>query len=208
MAVRRPHRPGPGGTGAEGRPPGSPLGPWAEGGTARHRPALLGYPRGRPHTGRRKSAQDPANDDGTSRCHGLGARAPLSGTRQAPTGPRNDRRVNSRREHVARAHKGGSCGPARSAVRSPNAASPRESGSGQAGRRRSRCRSRHLGVREQPSGLLSGWYSPPPPFADGRATYLGLAALVTFFQRVFQTRFLLFRFRDLRLTFLRGTGSM
>jgi hypothetical protein len=47
-----------------------------------------------------------------------------------------------------------------------------------------------------------------PPFADDHATYLGLAAPVTFFQRVFQTRFLPFRFRDLRLTFLRETASM
>ena len=47
-----------------------------------------------------------------------------------------------------------------------------------------------------------------PPFADDRATYLGLATAFTFFERVIQTRFLPFRFRDLRLYFLRGTASM
>ena len=47
-----------------------------------------------------------------------------------------------------------------------------------------------------------------PPFADDRADYLGLAAPLTFFQRVFQTRFLPLRFRDLRLTFLREASSM
>ncbi|MEE8285674.1 MAG: hypothetical protein V3R72_03175 [Gammaproteobacteria bacterium] len=47
-----------------------------------------------------------------------------------------------------------------------------------------------------------------PPFVDDRATYVGLAASFTFFERVCQTRFLPFRFRDLRLNFLRGTASM
>jgi hypothetical protein len=47
-----------------------------------------------------------------------------------------------------------------------------------------------------------------PPFADNRATYVRLPAPVTFFQRVFQTRFLPFRFRDLRLILLRETSSM
>ncbi len=42
-----------------------------------------------------------------------------------------------------------------------------------------------------------------PPFADNRATYVGLAASFTLFVRIFQTRFLLFRFRDLRLYFLK-----
>ncbi len=37
---------------------------------------------------------------------------------------------------------------------------------------------------------------------------VGLAASFTFFQRVFQTRFLPFRFRVLRLNFLRETASM
>ena len=47
-----------------------------------------------------------------------------------------------------------------------------------------------------------------PPFADDRATYVGLAVPFTFFVRVIQTRFLPFRFRDLRLYFLRETSSM
>ena len=47
-----------------------------------------------------------------------------------------------------------------------------------------------------------------PPFADDRATYVGLAASFTFFERIFQTRFLLFRFRVLCLNFLRETASM
>ncbi len=47
-----------------------------------------------------------------------------------------------------------------------------------------------------------------PAFADDRATYVGLAASVTFFQCVFQTRFLPFRCRVLRLNFLRETASM
>ena len=46
------------------------------------------------------------------------------------------------------------------------------------------------------------------PFADDHATYLGLAAPLTVLVRVCQTRFLLFRFRDLRLNFLRVTASM
>ena len=45
-----------------------------------------------------------------------------------------------------------------------------------------------------------------PPFADDRSTYAGLAVFVTVFVRVFQTRFLLFRLRDLRLTFLTETA--
>ncbi len=45
-------------------------------------------------------------------------------------------------------------------------------------------------------------------FADDRATYVDLAAPLTVFVRVCQTRFLLFRFRDLRLNFLRVTASM
>jgi len=48
----------------------------------------------------------------------------------------------------------------------------------------------------------SAWYSPPP-FADDRATYVGLAASFTLFVRIFQTRFLLFRLCDLRLYFLK-----
>ena len=47
-----------------------------------------------------------------------------------------------------------------------------------------------------------------PPFADDRTTYVGLAASFTFFERIFQTRFLLFRFRVLCLNFLRETASM
>jgi len=46
------------------------------------------------------------------------------------------------------------------------------------------------------------------PFADNRAIYVGLAAPLTVFVRVCQTRFLLFRFCDLRLNFLRVTASM
>ncbi len=38
---------------------------------------------------------------------------------------------------------------------------------------------------------------------DDRATYVGLAASFTLFVRIFQTRFLLFRFCDLRLYFLK-----
>ena len=57
-------------------------------------------------------------------------------------------------------------------------------------------------------GVALGVVFAAPPFADDRATYVGLVAFVTFFKRVFQTRFLPFRFRDLRLTFLRETVSM
>ncbi len=56
-------------------------------------------------------------------------------------------------------------------------------------------------VQAQPWGLLSGW-------PDDRATYVGLAAFFTFFERIFQTRFLPFRFRVLRLNFLPETASM
>ncbi len=45
-------------------------------------------------------------------------------------------------------------------------------------------------------------------FVDDRAIYVGLAAPLTVFVRICQTRFLLFRFRDLRLNFLRVTASM
>ena len=47
-----------------------------------------------------------------------------------------------------------------------------------------------------------------PPFADDRAIYVGLAASVTLFETIFQTRFLPFRFRVLRLNFLGETASM
>ena len=63
-------------------------------------------------------------------------------------------------------------------------------------------------VQAQPWGLLSGWHSPPPVFADDRATYLGLAAAFTFFVRMFQTRFLPLRLRVLCLYFLVETASM
>ncbi len=62
--------------------------------------------------------------------------------------------------------------------------------------------------REFNSRVALGVVFAAPPFADNRATYVGLAAPVTFFQRVCQTRFLPFRFRDLRLIFLRETASM
>ncbi len=57
-------------------------------------------------------------------------------------------------------------------------------------------------------GVALGVVFAALPFADDRAPYLGLAAPFTFFERVIQTRFLPFRFRDLRLYFLRGTASM
>ncbi len=57
-------------------------------------------------------------------------------------------------------------------------------------------------------GSLSGQVFSARLFADNCATYVGLAAPFTVFVRVCQTRFLLFRFRDLRLNFLRVTASM